>query len=85
VGGVMIFDAHTGRGPAGEFFLNGVWVSDVTKVKERSLSNWLLSRRRRLAWWPWHLGRRGLRRTHGLGFALAAKLLRPPPRRTWLA
>jgi hypothetical protein len=32
VSGVMIFDAHTGRGPVGEFFLNGVRVSDVTMV-----------------------------------------------------
>jgi hypothetical protein len=32
VGGVVIFDAHTGRGPAGEFFLREVYVSDMTMM-----------------------------------------------------
>jgi hypothetical protein len=87
VGGVVMFDAHTGRGPAGKFFyLNRVLVSDVTMVQDRSLGNWLLSRRRRrLARWLWRPGRRGLRRTHGPGFAPAAKLLWSPPLRMWLA
>jgi hypothetical protein len=80
--GVAIFDGHTGRGPVGEFF-NGVWVSDVTMVQGRRLGNWLLSRRqRRLGRWPWQLGRRGLRRTHGPGFAPAVKLFRLSPLRT---
>jgi hypothetical protein len=84
--GVVIFYAHTGRGPVGEFFFNGVWVFDVTMVQVRRLGNWLLSRcRRRLRRWLWRLGRRGLRRTPGLGFAPVAKLLRPSPLRTWLA
>ena len=57
VGGVVIFDAHTGRGPVGEFFY-GVWVFDETMVQGRRLGNWLLSR----CWWrlgrsPWRLGR----------------------------
>jgi hypothetical protein len=32
VGGVAIFDAHTGQDPAGEFFLREVCISDVTMV-----------------------------------------------------
>jgi hypothetical protein len=32
VGGVAMFDAHTGRGPAGEFFFHEACVSDVTMV-----------------------------------------------------
>jgi hypothetical protein len=67
-------------------FFNGVWVSDVNMVQGRRLGNWLLSRRRRLLGrWPWRLGRRGLCRTLGPGFAPAAKLLRSPPLRMWLA
>jgi hypothetical protein len=86
VSGITMFDAHTGRGPVGEFFCNEVWVSDVTMVQGWRLGNWLLSRRRRrLGRWPWRLRRRGLRRTHGPGFALVAKLLWLPPLRTWLA
>jgi hypothetical protein len=54
VGRVTIFDAHTGRGPAGEFFLREVWVSDVTIMQEWSPGNWLLSRRRR-GRWSWRL------------------------------
>jgi hypothetical protein len=90
MGRVVMFDAHTRQGPAGEclFFLFhcGVWDSDVTVVQQRSLGKWLLSRRRRrLAPLLRRPGQRGLRRTRGPGFALAAKLLWPPPRRTWLA
>jgi hypothetical protein len=67
-------------------FFNRVWVSDVTMVQGQRLGNWLSSHcRRRLGRWLWRLGRRGLRRTPGPGFALAAKLLWPPPLRTWLA
>jgi hypothetical protein len=50
VGGVTMFDAHTGRGPVGEFFF-GDWVFDETVVQGQRLGNWLLSRRR------WRLGR----------------------------
>jgi hypothetical protein len=42
VGGVAIFDAHTGRGPVSEFFY-GVWVFDETMLQGRRLGNWLLS------------------------------------------
>jgi hypothetical protein len=49
MGGVAIFDAHTGRGPVGEFFLD--WFFDETMVQDRRLGIWLLSRRR------WRLGR----------------------------
>jgi hypothetical protein len=36
MGGVAIFDAHTGQGPTGEFF----WTkSYLTLVQERSLGN----------------------------------------------
>jgi hypothetical protein len=86
VSGVAMFDAHKGWGPVGEFFCDGVWVSNMIVVQGRRLGNWLLSRRRwSLCRWPWRLGRRGIRRTHGPGFARAAKLLRPPPLWTWLA
>jgi hypothetical protein len=37
VGGVAMFDAHTGRGPVGEFFWN--WVFDETMVQDRKLGN----------------------------------------------
>jgi hypothetical protein len=46
VGGVMMFDAHTGRGFVGEFF-NGEWVLNKIVVQGRMLGNWLLSR----LWW----------------------------------
>jgi hypothetical protein len=59
VGGVAMFDAHTGRGPVGEFFWD--WVFDETMVQDRRLGNWLLSRCRwQLGRSPWRLGRRGL-------------------------
>jgi hypothetical protein len=48
MGGVVIFDAHTGRGPIGEFFVG--WISDETMVQDQRLGNWLLSRLR------WRLG-----------------------------
>jgi hypothetical protein len=75
VGGVAMFDAHTGRGPIGEFFS----VFDENMVQDRRLGDWPLS------WRRWLQGRRGLRRTHGPSFAPAARSLRQPPLRTWLA
>jgi hypothetical protein len=44
VGGVVMFDAHTGQDPVGEFFWD--WVFDETMVQDRRLGNWLLSRHR---------------------------------------
>jgi hypothetical protein len=44
-GGVMMFDARTGRGLVGEFFF-GVWISDKIMMQVRMLGNWLLSQRR---------------------------------------
>ena len=32
VGGVAMFDAQTGLPPAGEFFFNGVYVSDLVVI-----------------------------------------------------
>jgi hypothetical protein len=47
VGGVMMFDAHTGRGLVGEclfiYFFHGVWVLDKIVMQGRMLGNWLLS------------------------------------------
>jgi hypothetical protein len=37
VGGVMLFDTHTGRGLAGKFF----WVFDKIMMQGRMLGNWL--------------------------------------------
>jgi hypothetical protein len=39
VGGVEIFDAHTGQGPVGEFFYLGIWVFDEAMVQGRRLGN----------------------------------------------
>jgi hypothetical protein len=84
VGGVVMFDAHTGQGPIGEFFFG--WVFDETMVQDQRLGKWLLSQHRwRLGRSPWRLGRRGLRRTHGPSFAPAVRSLRPLPLRTWQA
>jgi hypothetical protein len=47
VGGVMMFDAHMGRGLVGEFFSE--WVLNKIMVQGRMLGNWLLSR---LRWRP---------------------------------
>jgi hypothetical protein len=85
VGGVMMFDARTGRGLVGEYyFFHGVWVLDKIVMQGRMLGNWLLSRLQ----WRSHRPqrrpmRRVLRRTHGPSFALAARLLRPPPLKKW--
>jgi hypothetical protein len=79
VGGVPMFDAHTGHGLVGEFlsFFN------KTMVLDRELGNWLLSRRR---WWLGRLPcRRGLLRTLGPNFVPAVRSLRPPLPRTWRA
>jgi hypothetical protein len=83
VGGVMMFDAHTGRGLVGEYlfiFSQGDWVLDKIVVQGRMLGNWLLSR---LRWQRRRPRRRVLRRTHGPSFVLAARLRRPPPLKTW--
>jgi hypothetical protein len=39
VGGVMMFDAHTGRGLIGEFFLTEDWVLNKIVVQGRMLGN----------------------------------------------
>jgi hypothetical protein len=54
VGGVMMFDAHTGRGLDGECFFNGEWVLNKIVVQGWMLGNWLLSR---LRWRPRQLWR----------------------------
>jgi hypothetical protein len=85
MGVVTIFDAHTRRGPTGEFlfFVCFLMKAYLTVVQEQSLGNWLLSRYRRwLALWLWRRVRRGLRRIRGSGFVPVVKLLRPPPRKT---
>jgi hypothetical protein len=86
VGGVMMFDARTGRGLVGKFFYYRVWVFDKIMMQGRKLDNWLLF------WRQWRLGRsrrrprrRVLRRTHGPSFAPVARLLQPPSLRTWRA
>jgi hypothetical protein len=96
VGGVMMFDAHTGRGLVCEFilfyyiyiycFFHRVWVLDKTVMQGRMLGNWMLSRRR---WRPRRSRQqprqRVLRRTHGSSFAPTARLLRLSPLKTWRA
>jgi hypothetical protein len=48
LGGISIFDAHTGRGLVGEFF----WIRFLTRlVQDRGLGNWVLPRH------LWQLGR----------------------------
>jgi hypothetical protein len=61
VGGVMMFDARTGRGLVGEslllyvYFFHGVWVWNKIVMQGRMLGNWLLSWRR---WRPCRSRRR---------------------------
>jgi hypothetical protein len=74
VGGVMMFDTRIGRGLVGEFFR--VQVTNKVMMQGLMLGSWLSSR---CQWRPhrsWRLARqRGLRRTPGLGFVPAARLL----------
>jgi hypothetical protein len=86
IGGVMMFDAHTGRGLVGEFFYQGDWVLNKIMVQGRMLGSWLLSR---LRWQSLRLRRllerTVLRRTHGPNSALAARFRQPPSLKTWRA
>jgi hypothetical protein len=87
VGGVMMFDARTGRGLVGEFlFVFLVWAFDKIMMQDPMLGSWQLSRRQWRLRRSWRLlRRRGLRRIPGPSFVPAARLRRPQPPKTWWA
>jgi hypothetical protein len=71
VGGVMMFDAHTGRGLVGEFFTRGLGLEQDCGARSDAGQLAVVPARWRPRWLRWWPRRRVLRRTHGPNFAPA--------------